>query len=227
MLIWRRRARNDARSFYYTLFETNNQKEKAWIGFQWLILNKNWHIILKNARIWCFRKSSMSKKLLIVLITFLLLGSVLVSILVWSKQNQLAANDVILSTQEESQHPSYPQAENFRFITIPELKAMETPEGNYNVEGYVVYRSHCPPCPPGAYCAPCPPSFIVISEDGSQLERAEVKDLIAQPKNLKILILNPQQFEIGKKYVFSLQVSDYRSPYENFNEVALVGYDEI
>ncbi len=110
------------------------------------------------------------------------------------------------------------------FYSIHELKQKNISEGSYNTEGYVVKIYTCPQCPTNAMCKPCMRNNIVISEDNLTLEAYSLteNDLIIFTSNS-----NPKQFELGKRYTFSINITKYKSTSEPINDIELVGYDII
>jgi len=42
-----------------------------------------------------------------------------------------------------------------------------------------------------------------------------------------IFVENPEQFELGRKYRFSIKIMDYKTTGEPINDVELVGYELI
>jgi len=115
---------------------------------------------------------------------------------------------------------TYPQASNFALYPIHEVKLNKFNSGTYNTEGYVVKIYTCPPCPKGAKCKPCMRENIVISENNRLLETYSLSD-----KEIILFANNPRQFELGKKYQFSIKILDYKSTGEPINDVEIVGYN--
>ncbi len=120
---------------------------------------------------------------------------------------------------------TYPTTSNLDFFQINEIKQNNFTSGNFNTEGYVVKIYTCPPCPndPSAgMCKPCDRDNIVISENNKILETYSLTE-----NELIIFVENPKQFELGKKYKFSIKILDYKSTGEPINYIELVGYDLI
>lgn len=113
----------------------------------------------------------------------------------------------------------YPTTQNFSFYSISDIKQKNLANGSYNTEGYVVKRYECPPCPPGAQCKPCMRGNIVISEINKLLDT-----YILTNSEIILFANNPKQFELGKKYSFSVKVLDYTSTNKPINDIELVGY---
>lgn len=113
----------------------------------------------------------------------------------------------------------YPTTQNFNVYSIGDIKQRNLAIRTYNTEGYVVKRYECPPCPPGAQCKPCMKDNIVISENNKLLDTYTLT-------NSEIIVFanNPKQFELGKKYSFSVKLLDSKSTNEPINDIELVGY---
>jgi len=116
---------------------------------------------------------------------------------------------------------AYTSISNFDFYSIHELKQKNVSEGSYNTEGYVVKIYTCPPCPKYALCKMCMGNNIVISEENKILETYSLaeKDLI-----IFTSLSNLKQFELGKKYNFSINITKYKSTREPLNDIKLIGY---
>jgi len=117
---------------------------------------------------------------------------------------------------------TYPQTSNFAFYPIREIKQNKFTSGSYNTEGYVVKIYTCPPCPKGALCKPCMKDNIVISENNKLLETYALSD-----NEMILFANNPKQFELGKKYQFSIKLLDYKSTGEPMNDAEIIGYNSL
>jgi len=126
--------------------------------------------------------------------------------------------------QSQTDTKTYPSVSNLEFYSIHELKQNNFSEGNYNTEGYVVKIYTCPPCPKGALCKMCMEPNIVISEDNKNLD---VYSLTEKELLIFTSYSNPNQFELGKKYRFSINITQYKSTGEPLNDIKLVGYGII
>ncbi len=114
---------------------------------------------------------------------------------------------------------TYPQLSNFAFYPIHEIKQNKFSSGTYNTEGYVAEIYTCPPCPKGKLCVPCMRDNIVISENNQILETYILSD-----KEMILFADNTKQFELGKKYRFSIKILDYKSTNESINDLEIIGY---
>ena len=115
---------------------------------------------------------------------------------------------------------SYPSSSNITLYSIPDFKRSGLRAGNVNIEWYVVKIYTCPPCPKGAVCSICMKENILVSENNKLLEMYDLTQ-----HELIIFADNPKQFELGKKYRFSVKVLDYKTTLESINDVELTGYD--
>ncbi len=115
---------------------------------------------------------------------------------------------------------TYSPTQDLKTITINEI-IVKKPIGRFNVEGYVIKKYICQPCPPFAMCERCRPfDSVVISEENS--------DKIIKGKTLDIEVTNPNQFEIGYKYKFSIEIKDTENIPKGYPpEIKLLGYSRI
>lgn len=112
-----------------------------------------------------------------------------------------------------------PSISNSAFYSIHEIKLNTFNSGTYNTEGYVIKQFTCGRCPPGAQCKVCMGNNIVISENNILLDTYTLTDTEL------ILFTNiPSQFELGKKYKFSINILDKKSTGEPINDIELVSY---
>ena len=126
---------------------------------------------------------------------------------------------VFLSIAGSISKRTYPQSSNFPFLSIHELRQLNPTSGRYNTEGYVAKIFTCPPCPSGALCKPCMRDNIVISEQRKTIETYTLTEM-----DLIVFVNHPDQFTIGKKYTFSIQISQNHSTGDSINDLELAGY---
>jgi len=119
---------------------------------------------------------------------------------------------------------TYPTSSNSDIIFYPisKIKQENLTSGIFNTEGFVVKIYTCPTCPEGAMCKVCMGDNIVISMDNKLLESYSLTE-----KELIVFAENPKQFELGKKYKFTIRIFDYKSTGEPINNIELVGYDLV
>lgn len=117
---------------------------------------------------------------------------------------------------------TYPESSNFSFFSIHDFKQKNLAQGAYDTEGYVVKKYECPPCPKGALCKPCMRDNIVISENNKILETYSLSNT-----EMIIFVDEPKQFDLGKKYKFSVRLLEYKSTGEPINDIELMGYSSV
>jgi len=114
----------------------------------------------------------------------------------------------IINSPEETREviQLIPQSSNYTFYPIHEIKQNKFTSGTYNTEGYVVEIYTCLPCPKAALCEPCTRDNIVISENNKLLETYTLSE-----SEMILFANNPKQFDLGRKYRFSIKILDYKS----------------
>ena len=113
---------------------------------------------------------------------------------------------------ESPEDGTLPLVSDDKFYPIHELREGKLGPGSYNTEGYVVYKSFCPPCPEGAMCKPCPPQSIVISEQNTLIEgNSFFVDRTEKNIDMILNVNYADQFELGKKYKFSINILEIGS----------------
>jgi len=63
---------------------------------------------------------------------------------------------------------------------------------------------------------------IVISENNKLLETYTLSE-----SEMILFANNPKQFDLGKKYRFSIKILDYKSTEEPINDVEIIGYNSL
>ena len=107
-----------------------------------------------------------------------------------------------------------------RTVSIHQIKAEKGKRGEYQTEGYVIKTYICPPCPPRAQCKPCMMNTnIVISEVNKSLNSYELTD-----KDIILFTRDAAPFEIGKKYLFTIKITDRKTTSEPLNDIELIEY---
>lgn len=117
---------------------------------------------------------------------------------------------------------TYPAASDFDVYAIHELKEQNFTSGTFNTEGYVVKIYTCPPCPAGSVCSLCMGDNIVISETNVLLEEYDISET-----ELIVFAEDPEQFVLGAKYLFSVEVLDRHITLDTINDVRLLGYETL
>ena len=146
------------------------------------------------------------------LLTFLLITIIGIY---YSQQDTTDTNTIINTTK------TYPSTSNFDFYSISDIDQNNF-SGTYNTEGYVVHVYTCPPYPKDAFCKMCREPNILIYEE------TEVSDISSQKENQMIIFTtgtNPKQFELNKKYKFSINITESKSTNAPITDIKLIGYD--
>jgi hypothetical protein len=105
-------------------------------------------------------------------------------------------------------------------LTFHDLKNANGLEGTFRIEGYVIDIYKCPPCPPGAMCKPCIPDNIVITD------ATDEKDL-SKINRLRIFTDKPEQFELKKKYSFTVNLKNKLPAGQAITDVHLVSFEPL
>jgi len=128
-----------------------------------------------------------------------------------------------LTAIQGRQLPLHQPLRRSKTVKIHEIKQEKGKLGSYQTEGYVVNSYTCPPCPPRAECKPCMMrTNIVISEDNKTLNTYQLTD-----KDLIVFTKDASVFQAGKKYIFSIKVTDEKTTSEPLNDVELVEYKPL
>lgn len=118
---------------------------------------------------------------------------------------------------------TYPGVDpDFSSNTIHEIKENLLTSGEFNVDGFVVAVLVCPPCPKGKLCQPCPPEAIVVSEIMKETQLDSLKN-----SDLRLFVDHAGQFEVGRRYRFSIRIADKNSGGDVLNDVDVVGFDPL
>ena len=112
-----------------------------------------------------------------------------------------AKNYLTDNSTQHNDNSSLADIDNSVFDSIQDIR--QNPDDNklFITMAYVVKITTCPPCPPGAMCKPCMPNNIIISESSKALDI--YPDLLTNTE-LIIFVDNPEKFELGTKYKFSI-----------------------
>lgn len=92
-----------------------------------------------------------------------------------------------------------PPADCPPLLTFNDLQKNDSIEGPFRMVGYMIFVYKCPPCPAGAMCKPCLPDHIVVTDNIDEKDPALIK-------RLRIFTDKPEQFELKKKYQFTVKV---------------------
>ena len=120
----------------------------------------------------------------------------------------------LMSTAAFSQTPMPP------LLTFNDLQKYDVNKANFKIAGYVIETYKCPPCPPNAQCKPCLGNHIVITN------KADQKNL-SMIKLLRIFTDNPKQFELKKKYLFTVKIRGKIETGHAIEDVDLTHFDTL
>ena len=102
--------------------------------------------------------------------------------------------------------------------TVGGLKERNPDSGEFNIDAFVVKIYECPPCPIGS-CKPCMGDNILASDINELKESYSFTN-----SELILFTAQPKQFELGKKYRFSIAVLSH-NPSNKINGANIMGYD--
>ena len=105
-------------------------------------------------------------------------------------------------------------------LTFEDLKRNDGIEGPFLIEGYVIDIYKCPPCPPRAICKPCISDNLVITD------AADPKDL-SKINRLRIFTDKAEQFELKKKYSFTVSAKNKVPAGHSITDVHLVSFEPL
>ncbi len=105
-------------------------------------------------------------------------------------------------------------------LTFEDLKKNDGIEGQFRIEGYVLDIYKCPPCPPRAICKPCIPDNLVITD------AADPKGL-SKINRLRIFTDKAEQFELKKKYSFTVNLKNKVPAAHAITDVHLVSFEPL
>lgn len=105
-------------------------------------------------------------------------------------------------------------------LTFADLQEGDHDEAPFRIEGFVIQVYNCPPCPRGAMCKPCIDDHIVVTDNLDEKDPALIK-------RLRIFTAKPDQFELKKKYVFTVKVRGKVQKGRSIDQVDLLRFDEV
>jgi hypothetical protein len=105
-------------------------------------------------------------------------------------------------------------------LTFSDLQRGDSIAGPFRIEGFVIDIYKCPPCPPQAMCKPCIPDNIVVTNNVDEQDLSKVK-------RLRISTEKPEQFELKKKYSFTVRARGKTAPDHPLEEVALITFEPV
>jgi hypothetical protein len=105
-------------------------------------------------------------------------------------------------------------------LTFSDLQRGDSIAGPFRIEGFVIDIYKCPPCPPQAMCKPCLPDNIVVTNNVDEQDLSKVK-------RLRISTEKPEQFELKKKYTFTVKVKGNVPSGRAIQDVDLISFEPM
>lgn len=97
--------------------------------------------------------------------------------------------------QKQTQQPSVSPP----LLTFDALEKNDSIERPFSIVGFVIEVHKCPPCPERMQCKPCLGDYIVVTDNLAEKDPTLIK-------RLKIFTDKPGQFELKKRYQFTVKV---------------------
>ena len=105
-------------------------------------------------------------------------------------------------------------------LTFSDLKRNDSINGTFIVDGFVIDTYKCPPCPPRAMCKPCLGDHIVVTDNIDERDPALIQ-------RLRIFTDKPEQFELKKKYSFTVKVKGQTPKGRAIENADLISFEAI
>ena len=105
-------------------------------------------------------------------------------------------------------------------LTFNDLKRNDSIKGTFIIIAFVIQTYKCPPCPPNAMCKPCLGDHIVVADNIDEKDPALIQ-------RLRIFTDKPKQFELKKKYSFTVMTRGEIAPGHPLGEVNLISFETV
>jgi hypothetical protein len=105
-------------------------------------------------------------------------------------------------------------------LTFSALKRNDSIKGEFIVVAFVIQTYKCPPCPPNAMCKACLGDHIVVTEKVDEKDATRIQ-------RLRIFTDKPEQFELKKKYSFTVRTRGKTAPGHPLEEVDLISFKPV
>jgi len=105
-------------------------------------------------------------------------------------------------------------------LTFSDLKRNDSIKGTFIVVAFVIQTYKCPPCPPNAMCKPCLGDHLVVTDNIDEKDPARIL-------RLRIFTDKPEQFELQKKYSFTVRTRGKTAPGHPLEEVDLISFEPV
>ena len=120
---------------------------------------------------------------------------------------------------------TYPEELNYKKTTLDNLRNENFPEGNYNINGYVVTQNICPECRKDNNCRQCM-AKINIFEFNPKVFSSSLADYKDQFITVLLSQTSADKFKDGRFYEFSIEILD-KDNIDEIPDIILEGYSEI
>jgi len=107
-----------------------------------------------------------------------------------------------------------------RLLTFADLQSVDPGAEPFKIEGFVIQIYACPPCPRGAMCKPCIGDHIVATDNPEEKDANLVR-------RLRIFTSKPEQFDLKKKYSFTVKLRHKAQKGRPIEEVELLRFDQV
>lgn len=107
-------------------------------------------------------------------------------------------------------------------LTIARFRNLRPESGTYVLEGFIIKRSPCPPCPEGALCKPCMGDHVIISDLPDSLDRHPRR---LHEQDLVVFIpsrTDLERLEVGQRRRLTVRVKPGRTTVLPIHDVELV-----
>ncbi len=101
-------------------------------------------------------------------------------------------------------------------LSIQEFRQRAPSTGEFELLGYVAKQQLCPPCPAGIACKPCMHNSILVSSVSEVLS-----EYPSAGEYLVIFTDDPKGLELGKRYIFTVEVLNTQSTGYGSNDLRL------
>ena len=105
-------------------------------------------------------------------------------------------------------------------LTFNDLKRNDSIKGTFIIVAFVIQTYKCPPCPPNAMCKPCIGDHIVVTDIIDEKDPALIQ-------RLRIFTDKPGQFELKKKYSFTVRPRGQTAPGHALEAVDLISFKSV
>jgi hypothetical protein len=124
--------------------------------------------------------------------------------------------DILTQIRIELQKDLRPAAD-LPLLTFADLEKGDLSGEPFRIVGVVIDVHKCPPCSRGMMCKPCIGDHITVTDDTVEKDPTRIK-------RLRIFTDKPEQFELKKKYGFTVKLRGKSGKGQPITEVELVSF---